>query len=512
MAIPTPSFAKIRLVILFIAFVVFCFVIGMVKNSFADYPGECTKTLYTITDTGSAKSWMYGGWQETYTAPTFITRTGWNYVDATRPYEIIALSHYYYTGNGWARVWGPYSGMFADGSRGPGEIYTGNIQDKLDTLVCGDPCETQKNSLKAACGGDENVDWSNWSDETCSGGECKKKCDGQGEETVQEAMARCAALEKAYSHYDYTICRGICGCSESQYNQGKESCGVYGIRDFNEITCQPICNGCEDKWNEAQALCGNKFVESWECDNATGKIINLKCMNEPPKAVPGEDGTPAAPDPTPAPDDKDPEPDTPDNPDDPSDAKLAAIHSELQKIVLQNNDRKNQLNEATNSLNWIGENNRRIVDNTKIIGDSINGMGDDISSGIKDGLGGLQDSIDGVGDDIDELTTTLNDISSGDYSSPGEEDPYTAEAYDFSERTSEFLDQMKTTGIFSLPGMLSDSIPGGGSPTLTIDTGETFGGIHTVDFSNFSTALTILRYLFQIAGMVLAIRIVTLKR
>ena len=71
---------------------------------------------------------------------------------------------------------------------------------------------------------------------------------------------------------------------------------------------------------------------------------------------------------------------------------------------------------------------------------------------------------------------------------------------------------MKTTGLFSIANQLSTSIPGGGSPVFTIHTGDTFGGDHQIDFSNFSFALNMLKYLFQISGMVIAIRIVTLKR
>jgi hypothetical protein len=40
MSIPTPLFAKIRLTIFFIGFFVFCFVIGLIKNVLAAYPGD----------------------------------------------------------------------------------------------------------------------------------------------------------------------------------------------------------------------------------------------------------------------------------------------------------------------------------------------------------------------------------------------------------------------------------------------------------------------------------------
>ncbi len=38
------------------------------------------------------------------------------------------------------------------------------------------------------------------------------------------------------------------------------------------------------------------------------------------------------------------------------------------------------------------------------------------------------------------------------------------------------------------------------------------GGDHSIDFNSLSDGLSILRYIFQISGMALAIRIVTLKR
>ena len=37
MSIPTPSFFKIRVILLIISFLVFCFLVGAVKNAFADY-------------------------------------------------------------------------------------------------------------------------------------------------------------------------------------------------------------------------------------------------------------------------------------------------------------------------------------------------------------------------------------------------------------------------------------------------------------------------------------------
>ncbi|SHO45303.1 hypothetical protein [Desulfopila aestuarii] len=47
MKIPTPSFFRIRLTILSIGFVVLCFVVGMVKDVFGAYPGECTVEIVT---------------------------------------------------------------------------------------------------------------------------------------------------------------------------------------------------------------------------------------------------------------------------------------------------------------------------------------------------------------------------------------------------------------------------------------------------------------------------------
>ena len=374
---------------------------------------------------------------------------------------------------------------------------------------CIDPCQAEIDQLTEQCGGSENEAWK-WTDKDNCEGECiYKDCTGPGEETLNEAKARC---ESDYSpgilmYYDAPQCRGVCGCLKADYISEKARYGKFGgIKYFSEVTCTATCGGCQDLYKKVKKECEEQYgvLKEFHCKDDNGTIEGTPtwlCDTNTKIPPAGSEPEPA---PEPAPPDKTPEPDQPDNPSDPSDEKLGAIQKNLGKIIDQNNDRKNQLNTANGKLDWIGKNNKIIADNTKIIGDKLN----NIDSGISD----VNDNIKGLSDDLGNIDDTLKDISKGSYTKPTEKAPYETEEHSFGERTSEFLDQMKTTDLISLADQLITSIPTGGSPILTIHTGDTFGGDHTIDFSEFSYALNMMKYLLQISGMIIAIRIVTLKR
>lgn len=493
MAIPTPSFFKIRVVALIIGFAVLCFLVGAVKDAYsADYSTKvCEERFYHVISSACD----FNGSIYVSSNPHF-TSAGNPTVDNASIYEggyiKAEFGNFYVDANG-----------NSDGSIYPVLKFSCNtefegteISESANTYlaalmssdICPDSCSDEKEAKVAECGGEENVDWSEWSDETCSGAVCKNPCDGEGEYTPQDCVNTCNGDIEIY---DNQSCSCVCGNCDEELAAKKTECGSLGVdfTQWNNVTCTGPCN--EDPCIQATDSCidqcgGGSNIAEFSCQNGV-VTIPCKCM-EPPESKPGD----PKPDPNDPPPDKDPEPDKPNNPDDPSDQKLGAIHDELQKIVEQNNDRKNQLSTANDSLDWIGKNNKIIADNTDAINKNING--------VKDG-------IDDLNADIDKLTDAVD----GTYTAPGEEEKYTSEEHDFGDRTTEFLSQMKTTGVFSLPNKLSDSIPGGGSSTYTISTGATFGGDHTIDFSYLSAGLIILKYIFQIAGMTLAIRIVTLK-
>lgn len=356
-------------------------------------------------------------------------------------------------------------------------------------------CETEYQAKIQECGGEQNV--INWSEETCSG-ECAP-CTAnlsEGQETYSEAAARCTALDKSVSYFDEEICRGICDtCTEEQYLEVKNSCGQLAY-NFSEVTCDGDCDfECDQEWAKAQA-------QSY-CPSGT-EVVGYSCESTPENGhvVPQGSVTCLAPNVTIYPKESDPGAEKPDDPEtppstapaadptDPSDSNQwnAAIKQNQDSQIQQNDSQLAKLNEQNKLLEWIGENAKRTTDNTKAL-----------TEAVQDGLGEIDDELEG--------------IKEGAFTPPGEEDPYAPEEeYDFATRTSQFLNNMKSTGLFSIPNTLSQSIPGGGTSTLTISTGETFGGDHTIDFNWLSSGLTILKYLFQIAGMALAIRIVTLKR
>ncbi|MGR0481829.1 MAG: hypothetical protein ACTFAL_10610 [Candidatus Electronema sp. V4] len=81
------------------------------------------------------------------------------------------------------------------------------------------------------------------------------------------------------------------------------------------------------------------------------------------------------------------------------------------------------------------------------------------------------------------------------------------------DRFSEFLTSMRQTSVFSIPNQVLGGIPSsGGSPVVTISTGESFGGDHEVDFSGWASGLAVIRGVLYAVFTALAVRIVILKR
>lgn len=79
-------------------------------------------------------------------------------------------------------------------------------------------------------------------------------------------------------------------------------------------------------------------------------------------------------------------------------------------------------------------------------------------------------------------------------------------------RLQTFLDDMKATSFFSIPSHVFDGVvPSGGSPVVTVDMGETFGGMREIDFSSWTPGLAALRAVLYLTFLALAVRIVILK-
>jgi hypothetical protein len=81
----------------------------------------------------------------------------------------------------------------------------------------------------------------------------------------------------------------------------------------------------------------------------------------------------------------------------------------------------------------------------------------------------------------------------------------------FTDRLSLFFEHMKETSLFSLPNKLSGSGLSGGSSSLQINGGVTYG-VQEVDFGDWSDGLLVFRAVVYISSIFVAVRIVTLKR
>lgn len=130
-----------------------------------------------------------------------------------------------------------------------------------------------------------------------------------------------------------------------------------------------------------------------------------------------------------------------------------------------------------------------------------------------DGIPDQKDDDDG---DNDPDSTDHDDDNDGipDAKKPGPFDPGEIKSTlgkDLARILTDFLSDMKQTSMFSIPNQVLGGVPSGGSASLTINGGETFG-VHEFDFSSWSSGLAGLRAVFYIYFSILSVRIVVLKR
>lgn len=93
----------------------------------------------------------------------------------------------------------------------------------------------------------------------------------------------------------------------------------------------------------------------------------------------------------------------------------------------------------------------------------------------------------------------------------GFEQPYNPGPFDIPDRFDTFLANVAGTGLFSLPSQYFNSLPGGGSPTYTIEAGQY--GTHTIDLSEtMGTGLAVLKTVLLLCFAFLSVRVVVLKR
>lgn len=80
---------------------------------------------------------------------------------------------------------------------------------------------------------------------------------------------------------------------------------------------------------------------------------------------------------------------------------------------------------------------------------------------------------------------------------------------DFAGLFSSFLNDMRNTPLFSLPGLLSASVPSGGSCEMSVNMSERFGGSKTISICNWETGLSGVKAALLCVASIFAIGIVT---
>ncbi len=89
---------------------------------------------------------------------------------------------------------------------------------------------------------------------------------------------------------------------------------------------------------------------------------------------------------------------------------------------------------------------------------------------------------------------------------------YNPGEFNIPARFQTFLNNVKSSGLFSFSSDFFESLPGDGSPIYQINGGETFG-IHTIDLSDtLSGGLAVLKTVLLVCFGFLSIRAVIMKR
>jgi hypothetical protein len=100
----------------------------------------------------------------------------------------------------------------------------------------------------------------------------------------------------------------------------------------------------------------------------------------------------------------------------------------------------------------------------------------------------------------------------GPIGSPGNPGPYNPGQFDIPGRFSTFMGRVQSSGLFSFSSSFFNSLPGGGSPSITIEGGETFG-THTVNLSeSMGSGMAVLKTILLVLFGFLSIRAIIMKR
>lgn len=108
--------------------------------------------------------------------------------------------------------------------------------------------------------------------------------------------------------------------------------------------------------------------------------------------------------------------------------------------------------------------------------------------------------------EADEVADTFDPISVSPFG-----EAYTPGEFDIPARFTAFLNNVKSSSLFSFSSAFFNSLPGGGSPVYEIEAGQY--GHHSIDLSQTMTAgLAVLKTVLMLCFGFLSIRAVIMKR
>ncbi|WP_456385294.1 hypothetical protein [Desulfolithobacter sp.] len=489
MAAPIPSFFKIRLVVIVLCFCLVFFFLGFLHSVFAAWPGECTVAVVNEAATGILANNTYrDGILTIDTATGEFTMT---IVDSTSTpssaFTLYAYSYYYESGSWHLK----YNQVFY-------KMY--NVTYNVPNIV---------SSLPPDCSGVPNIDPCDDSQKVC---ECGSVSDSFGLAVVYfdpfKGVDTCADggsfVWNRDPDQDLSFSSGLtinliaeprCFCPGDSDGFAPEVLASPG----NLAPLPPGASGPSDQpvdpdAPEPAANCAASCLpRDYMYSSTDGKCICVDSPSAP--TVPGLTS--------------------------PSDSignaggDPAADSDNLRELVDQNTTISNQLAD----LSTIGNSQIQALNDIAAgVGAFGSQISDSLNSGLTDGLSGVSSSIgdlatniDGVGTSVDALNDTIQNALDGQFTPPSDLQPYdVGEDFDFVARTNAFIDQMKSTGFFSLPGQIAQDIPTGGDSAMTIEAGQY--GTHNFDFADWGNSLAVLRSVCLIVFSWIGIRIVTLKR
>lgn len=206
-------------------------------------------------------------------------------------------------------------------------------------------------------------------------------------EEYDEAIIVCGSLENV-TMISFETCEYTCTDCVTELERVQGECNYGYVMD--NVSCKGRCKDCFDYYDDCTDDCKDRGgIQYQDClyNSETGfdAVCNCQDGTTPEPLIPGID-------PDPKPDDKtaEPDPTTPDP--DKTDPYSPAIKKNLDTIVGQNNDRKNQLDTISKNLAAIADNQNLAEKNEKD------------ARGVEDGL------LTGIKKSIDDMTDALGDL------------------------------------------------------------------------------------------------------